>query len=162
MTFIDGPGRLFEADDVSLATEVAEPTGVALSNATRFQREHVVAEVLQRAVLPDSLPDVDGLVLDAEYRAGVAGTYAGGDWYDVFELEPRRCLLQCGRRHGQGSPGSRADGTGAQRHPRLRGVRTVADRGARRRSTASSTPWSRTGWSPPWWGPSHRPPDGSC
>ena len=56
MTFIDGPGRLFEADDVSLATEVASRAGVALSNATRFQREHVVAEVLQRAVLPDSLP----------------------------------------------------------------------------------------------------------
>ena len=77
MTFIDGPGRLFEADDVSLATEVASRAGVALSNATRFQREHVVAEVLQRAVLPDSLPAVEGLVLDAEYRAGVAGTYAG-------------------------------------------------------------------------------------
>ena len=77
MTFVDGPGRLFEADDVSLATEVASRAGVALSNATRFQREHVVAEVLQRAVLPDSLPAVEGVVLDAEYRAGVAGTYAG-------------------------------------------------------------------------------------
>ena len=62
---------------MSLATEVASRAGVALSNATRFQREHVVAEVLQRAVLPDSLPDVEGLLLDAEYRAGVAGTYAG-------------------------------------------------------------------------------------
>ena len=60
MTFIDGPGRVFEADDVSLATEVASRAGVALSNATRFQREHVVAEVLQRAVLPDSLPIVEG------------------------------------------------------------------------------------------------------
>ena len=78
MTFVDGPGRLFEADDVSLATEVASRAGVALSNATRFQREHVVADVLQRAVLPDSLPQVEGLLLDAEYRAGVAGTYAGG------------------------------------------------------------------------------------
>ena len=59
MTFLDGPGRAFEADDdVSLATEVASRTGVALSNATRFQREHVVAEVLQRAVLPRvSAPD---------------------------------------------------------------------------------------------------------
>ena len=85
MTFLDGPGRAFEADDVSLATEVASRTGVALSNATRFQREHVVAEVLQRAVLPDSLPQIDGLQLDAEYRPGVAGSYAGGDWYDVFE-----------------------------------------------------------------------------
>jgi GAF domain-containing protein/anti-sigma regulatory factor (Ser/Thr protein kinase) len=104
MTFIDEPGRLFEADDVSLATEVASRTGVALSNATRFQREHVVAEVLQRAVLPDSLPEVDGLRLDAEYRAGVAGAYVGGDWYDVFELGPGRVFFSVGDVMGKGAP----------------------------------------------------------
>jgi GAF domain-containing protein/anti-sigma regulatory factor (Ser/Thr protein kinase) len=104
MTFIDGPARLFEADDVSLATEVASRTGVALSNATRFQREHVVAEVLQRAVLPDSLPAVNGLRLDAEYRAGVAGSYAGGDWYDVFELGSDSVFFSVGDVMGKGAP----------------------------------------------------------
>jgi GAF domain-containing protein/anti-sigma regulatory factor (Ser/Thr protein kinase) len=104
MTFVDGPGRMFEADDVSLATEVASRTGVALSNATRFQREHVVAEVLQRAVLPDSLPAVDGLRLDAEYRAGVAGSYAGGDWYDVFELGNDSIFFSVGDVMGKGAP----------------------------------------------------------
>ena len=103
MTFIDGPGRLFEADDVSLATEVASRAGVALSNATRFQREHVVAEVLQRAVLPDSLPAVEGLLLDAEYQAGVAGTYAGGDWYDVFELGEDLVFFSVGDVMGKGA-----------------------------------------------------------
>ncbi len=104
MTFVDGPGRLFEADDVSLATEVASRAGVALSNATRFQREHVVADVLQRAVLPDSLPEVAGLLLDAEYRAGVAGTYAGGDWYDVFELSNDSVFFSVGDVMGKGAP----------------------------------------------------------
>jgi GAF domain-containing protein/anti-sigma regulatory factor (Ser/Thr protein kinase) len=104
MTFVDGPGRLFEADDVSLATEVASRTGVALSNATRFQREHVVAEVLQRAVLPDSLPAVEGLRFDAEYRAGEAGSYAGGDWYDVFELGPDSVFFSVGDVMGKGAP----------------------------------------------------------
>jgi GAF domain-containing protein/anti-sigma regulatory factor (Ser/Thr protein kinase) len=104
MTFVDGPGRLFEADDVSLATEVASRAGVALSNATRFQREHVVADVLQRAVLPDSLPEVEGLLLDAEYRAGVAGTYAGGDWYDVFELSSDSVFFSVGDVMGKGAP----------------------------------------------------------
>ena len=103
MTFIDGPGRLFEADDVSLATEVASRAGVALSNATRFQREHIVAEVLQRAVLPDSLPEVEGLALDAEYRAGVAGTYAGGDWYDVFALGDDVIFFSVGDVMGKGA-----------------------------------------------------------
>ena len=104
MTFVDGPGRVFEADDVSLATEVASRAGVALSNATRFQREHVVADVLQRAVLPDSLPEVRGLLLDAEYRAGVAGTYAGGDWYDVFELDDDAVFFSVGDVMGKGAP----------------------------------------------------------
>ena len=104
MTFIDGPGRHFEPDDVSLASEVASRTGVALSNATRFQREHVVAEVLQRAVLPDFLPQVEGLQLDAEYRAGVAGTYVGGDWYDVFELDDDQVVFSVGDVMGKGAP----------------------------------------------------------
>ena len=104
MTFLDGPGRAFEADDVSLATEVASRTGVALSNATRFQREHVVAEILQRAVLPDSLPQIEGLQLDAEYRPGVAGSYAGGDWYDVFELGPDTVCFSVGDVMGKGAP----------------------------------------------------------
>jgi GAF domain-containing protein/anti-sigma regulatory factor (Ser/Thr protein kinase) len=103
MTFIDGPGRHFGPDDVSLAVEVAGRTGVALSNATRFQREHVVAEVLQRAVLPDSLPDVGGLLLDAEYRAGAAGTYVGGDWYDVFSLDDQHVVFSVGDVMGKGA-----------------------------------------------------------
>ena len=138
MTFIDGPGRIFEADDVSLATEVASRAGVALSNATRFQREHVVAEVLQRAVLPDSLPVVDGLLLDAEYRAGVAGTYAGGDWYDVFALGDDSTSSAWAtswargrrrRRYGSGRSAIRAYAVAGRRRPRCS-----------RRSTASSTP----------------------
>jgi GAF domain-containing protein/anti-sigma regulatory factor (Ser/Thr protein kinase) len=104
MTFFDGPGRQFEPDDVSLATEVASRTGVALSNATRFQREHVVAEVLQRAVLPDFLPTVGGMHFDAEYRAGAAGIYVGGDWYDVFRLDDEHVTFSVGDVMGKGAP----------------------------------------------------------
>ena len=122
MTFVDGPGRLFEADDVSLATEVASRAGVALSNATRFQREHVVADVLQRAVLPDSLPESRG-------SCSTPSTGRGGR-----DLRRRRLvrrvraqrglgLLQRGRRHGQGGAGSRLDGSGAKCDPRLRRLR---------------------------------------
>ena len=83
---------------------MASRTGVALSNATRFQREHVVAEVLQRAVLPDFLPTVGGLHFDAEYRAGAAGTYVGGDWYDVFQLDDERVVFSVGDVMGKGAP----------------------------------------------------------
>ena len=141
MTFFDGPGRQFEPDDISLATEVASRTGVALSNATRFQREHVVAEVLQRAVLPDFLPTVGGMHFDAEYRAGAAGTYVGGDWYDVFQLDDERVVFSVGDVMGKGAPGRRAHGTGAQRHPRLRRRPGSLRPRCSPRWTTSSTPW---------------------
>ena len=83
---------------------MASRTGVALSNATRFQREHVVAEVLQRAVLPDFLPTVGGVHFDAEYRAGAAGTYVGGDWYDVFQLDEEQVIFSVGDVMGKGAP----------------------------------------------------------
>jgi serine phosphatase RsbU (regulator of sigma subunit)/anti-sigma regulatory factor (Ser/Thr protein kinase) len=104
MSFFAGPGRRFEPDDISLAAEVANRTGVALSNATRYQREHVVAEVLQRAVLPDFLPSVGGVQFDAEYRPGAAGTYVGGDWYDVFQLDDERVIFSVGDVMGKGAP----------------------------------------------------------
>jgi GAF domain-containing protein/anti-sigma regulatory factor (Ser/Thr protein kinase) len=104
MTFIDGAERRFQPDDVSLATEVASRAGVALSNATEYQRERVVAEVLQRAVLPDSLPLVEGMRFDAEYRAGAAGTYAGGDWYDIFRLDDAHVFFSVGDVMGKGAP----------------------------------------------------------
>ncbi len=103
MSFIVGPNRGIAADDISLATEVAARTGVALDNASRFQREHQMAEVLQRAVLPERLPAVRGLRLDAEYRAGTAGALAGGDWYDVFTLADGRIFFSVGDVMGKGA-----------------------------------------------------------
>lgn len=63
-----------------------------------------MAEVLQRAVLPDFLPTVGGLHLDAEYRAGAAGTYVGGDWYDVFQLDDDHVVFSVGDVMGKGAP----------------------------------------------------------
>ncbi|MGH9303473.1 MAG: ATP-binding SpoIIE family protein phosphatase, partial [Acidimicrobiales bacterium] len=94
--------RPFDADDVSLACELAARAGLALDNANRYQEEHRVAEVLQRAVLPDSLPRLGGFTLDAEYRPGAAGSFAGGDWYDALVLGDGRLLLSVGDVMGKG------------------------------------------------------------
>jgi serine phosphatase RsbU (regulator of sigma subunit)/anti-sigma regulatory factor (Ser/Thr protein kinase) len=105
MSFIGAPGgEGFDQDDVALAGEVAARAGTALANATRFQREHDVADTLQRAVLPRHLPGVPGLMVDAEYRAGTAGTYAGGDWYDVARLRGGLVLFSVGDVMGKGAP----------------------------------------------------------
>ncbi len=51
---------------------------------------------LQRALLPDRLPEVEGLPLSARYLPGGAATAAGGDWYDVVELDGGAVALVVG------------------------------------------------------------------
>ena len=41
---------------------------------------------------------------DAEYRAGAAGTYAGGDWYDLFRLDDDHIFFSVGDVMGKGAP----------------------------------------------------------
>lgn len=103
MLFImPGPGLPLSPDEVSLATEVAARAGVAIDNANRYRHQHDMAEVLQRAILPERLPELEGVALDAVYRAGMAGTYAGGDWYDAFVLSRGQVFLSVGDVMGKG------------------------------------------------------------
>ena len=65
-------------------------------------REHAIAEELQRTLLPDPLFDIAHLDVATFYRAGVEGTQAGGDWYDVIELPGGRSALVLGDVMGRG------------------------------------------------------------
>ena len=69
--------------DLTLLRAHADQAAQALVRVRRHEQEHDVAVLLQESLLPDELPDVDGVRLAAHYRSGVAGTNAGGDWYDV-------------------------------------------------------------------------------
>ncbi len=50
-----------------------------------YQREHTIAESLQRAMLP-SIPETPGLEIDAAYRSASEASLVGGDFYDVLAL----------------------------------------------------------------------------
>jgi PAS domain S-box-containing protein len=50
------------------------------------EREHRIAETLQRSLLPDRLPDIPGIMLAARYVPATTGMEVGGDWYDVVQL----------------------------------------------------------------------------
>lgn len=52
----------------------------------RAQREHQIAETLQRSLLPDLLPDVPTIALAARYVPATTDVQVGGDWYDVVPL----------------------------------------------------------------------------
>ncbi len=66
------------------------------------QREHTIAEELQRSLLPAESFDLHHLDVATFYRAGVEGTYVGGDWYDIIELPTGRTALVMGDVMGRG------------------------------------------------------------
>jgi|GEM_PF-4288514 len=59
---------------------------------------------LQRACLPDVLPDTPGLLIEARYRPAIAAERIGGDWYDAFDLPAGRLGLVVGDVTGHGLP----------------------------------------------------------
>ncbi|MGH7717182.1 MAG: PP2C family protein-serine/threonine phosphatase, partial [Vulcanimicrobiaceae bacterium] len=67
-----------------------------------YERQHAVAITLQRALLPESLPEIDGLRIDGAYIPAAVGAEIGGDWYDVFELSDHRVGLSIGDVVGHG------------------------------------------------------------
>ncbi|TDO51089.1 histidine kinase-like protein [Kribbella sp. VKM Ac-2571] len=52
----------------------------------RTRREHLIAETLQRNLLPDRMPDIPGVAVAARYIPATADLHVGGDWYDVIPL----------------------------------------------------------------------------
>jgi phosphoserine phosphatase RsbU/P len=50
------------------------------------QREHEIAQQLQRSLLSGELPVSHALELEISYAAAIRGTEVGGDWYDAFWL----------------------------------------------------------------------------
>ncbi len=79
--------RTLSDDDLDLAVEIAHRAALAVGNARAFQQEHEIAENLQRALLPTSVPKVDGLELAVRYVAATDGASVGGDWYDVLVFD---------------------------------------------------------------------------
>jgi serine phosphatase RsbU (regulator of sigma subunit) len=102
LSFAVGPGRTLTEDDATLAAEIALRAGVALSHAEDFARERDSATVLQRAVLPAGLPQVDGVLLAAAYRPAGGSRLVGGDWYDACLTGDGRVALVVGDVVGHG------------------------------------------------------------
>jgi PAS domain S-box-containing protein len=67
-----------------------------------YQREHRIAETLQRSLLPERLPPIEGVALAARYLPGARGAAIGGDWYDVLERPDGRVALVVGDVAGPG------------------------------------------------------------
>jgi PAS domain S-box-containing protein len=95
------PRRITEEERVFLEA-LAGQCALALERASLFEREHTTAETLQRSLLPDRLPSVPGIVLEARYLPVTRNMEIGGDWYDAFRLPDGRLAVAAGDVMGKG------------------------------------------------------------
>jgi PAS domain S-box-containing protein len=78
--------RHFTADDLNLLRLAADRVALAIDHARVYEREHRIAETLQRSLLPDRLPQIPGLSVAARYLPAASEAEVGGDWYDVLPI----------------------------------------------------------------------------
>ncbi len=95
--------REFGPQDLAILQLAAGRAAPGIERARLFsalEREHQVAMVLQRSLLPKRLADVVGVATAARYLP--ASDEVGGDWYDVFELARGRLGVAIGDVVGHG------------------------------------------------------------
>jgi len=90
------------AEDRDFLTTLAGHTAQALERALLFEQQRAASAVLQRAVLPEVLPDVPGWLMQARYLPASDGLDVGGDWYDAFLLPDGRLAVALGDATGHG------------------------------------------------------------
>ncbi len=109
-----------KTEPISGDDEISQLDRVYQEMMRRIQREHDMALLLQRALLPQQLPALPGVRLDTAYTPAADGTEIGGDWYDVFRISDRRIGISIGDVAGHGLRAAAIMGNARQ------AIRTVA------------------------------------
>ena len=80
-----GPtGRHYDAGDRALALSLGRRAGLAADNARLYDEQLLIADTLQRSLLPPALPEIPRLEAAARYSPMGDGVEVGGDFYDLF------------------------------------------------------------------------------
>lgn len=85
--------RRFSDEDLLLLGLAADRVALAIDHLRVYEREHRIAETLQRSLLPERLPRVPGLEVAARYLPAASEAEVGGDWYDVIPVAGRVGLV---------------------------------------------------------------------
>jgi serine/threonine-protein kinase RsbW len=91
-----GSGRRFDEEDLTLAEQLAAQVGSVVDRARAYDQERRISHELQRNLLPDQLPWVEGWALAARYVPATIGVEVGGDWYDAVPLSDGTVALIVG------------------------------------------------------------------
>jgi PAS domain S-box-containing protein len=86
-------GRRLTHADLELAEELGRRAGTAVENARLYSERSHIAATLQRGLLPDELPAIDGVRLASLYRPAGEENLVGGDFYDAFPTSNGWMLL---------------------------------------------------------------------
>ncbi len=94
-------GARYGEDHLALIRNLADRAATALDNANLYVARTQLARTLQRSLLPETLPVLDGMALSSAYHPAGEGNEVGGDFYDVFAT-PFGCWLVVGDVCGKG------------------------------------------------------------
>ncbi|GAB2980590.1 SpoIIE family protein phosphatase [Streptomyces pseudoechinosporeus] len=78
--------RGFTAEDRNVLVALGSSIAQSLQRAMLYEQEKDLAQGLQQAMLPRSIPSVPGADIAVRYRSASLGRDIGGDWYDVIPL----------------------------------------------------------------------------
>jgi serine phosphatase RsbU (regulator of sigma subunit) len=95
------PGAPVTQETMDEAVRIAGQAALAIDNARLYQQQKQFADMMQRSLLPQSVPEVPGLQLGAAYESS-ARVEVGGDVYDFMELPDGRLAVALGDVTGHG------------------------------------------------------------
>ena len=103
--------RHYDAPDRDLIGAIASRVAIAIDNAMLFETERQTALAFQKSLLPQAIPELDGLEVACRYvpakplethGQGIQ-TQVGGDWYDIIPLAAGRVGIVIGDVEGRGA-----------------------------------------------------------
>ncbi len=97
----ESPRRLSSAD-LALGERLARRAGTAVERARLYTERSRIAHILERSLLPESLPEIPGVEIRARYSPAGEVNQVGGDFYDLFECQTDRWMLVIGDVCGKG------------------------------------------------------------
>jgi serine phosphatase RsbU (regulator of sigma subunit) len=95
------PGAPVTRETMDEAVRIAGQAALAIDNARLYHQQKQFADMMQRSLLPQSVPKLPGLELGDAYESS-ARVEVGGDVYDFMELADGRLAVTLGDVTGHG------------------------------------------------------------
>ncbi len=102
-------GQGFGQDDIDFLHDISVPAAIALDNARlhkeslarqRLEKELQLARTIQRGLLPEAPPRLEGFEIAVRYEAS---QQVGGDYYDFIRLSPDTLMVVVADVEGKGA-----------------------------------------------------------